>query len=106
VNKVVGILLFDASFPRSARFSLDQLAVSLGRIAAERSESSSQSQSSSQSCATSPGQFTPLSQLDAALKNDRSSQVLKSGLHQFLLQIQDGCAAIGDEVFGRYLRSD
>jgi len=112
LKKVVGILLFDPSFPRSARFSLDQLAVSLKRIAAERTQSSeesqtsSQSQSSSQSCATSPTHFTPLNLLDASLKNDRSSQVLKSGLHQFLLEIQDGCAAIGDEVFARYLRSD
>jgi uncharacterized alpha-E superfamily protein len=117
VRKVVSILLFDASFPRSARFSLDQLAVSLKRIAAERTESSEESRSSpqsqsssqsssSQSCATSPEHFTALSQLDASLKNDRSSQVLKSGLHQFLLEIQDGCAAIGDEVFARYLRSD
>jgi len=113
VNKVVGILLFDASFPRSARFSLDQLAVSLNRIAAERAQSSSQSQSqsaqsqsSSQACATSSARFAALSQLDGSLKNDRSSQVLKSGLHQFLLQIQDGCAATGDEVFARYLRTD
>jgi uncharacterized alpha-E superfamily protein len=108
VKKVVGILLFDPSFPRSARFSLDQLAVSLKRITAERTQSSEgyQTSSQSQSCATSPAQFTALSQLDASLKNDRSSQVLKSGLHQFLLEIQDGCAAIGDEVFARYLRSD
>jgi len=84
------------------------------RIAAERAESGaesqtstqSQSQSSSQSCATSSSRFTALSQLDASLKNDRSTQVLKAGLHQFLLEIQDGCAAIGDEVFARYLRSD
>jgi uncharacterized alpha-E superfamily protein len=112
LKKVVGILLFDPSFPRSARFSLDQLAVSLKRIAAERTESAaesqtqSQTQSSSPSCATSPAHFTALSQLDASLKNDRSTQVLKAGLHQFLLEIQDGCAAIGDEVFARYLRSD
>jgi len=108
VKKVVAILLFDASFPRSARFSLDQLSVSLKRIAAERTESSEESPTSSQSqsCATSAAHFTALSLLDASLKNDRSSQVLKSGLHQFLLEIQDGCAAIGDEVFARYLRSD
>jgi uncharacterized alpha-E superfamily protein len=99
VDKVVGILVFDPSFPRSARFSLDQLEVSLGRIAAERSESS---QSQSQSRA----QFPALQELSAALKSDRSAHALKSGLHQFLIHIQDACAAISDEVFGRYLRTD
>ena len=104
VEKVVSILLFDASFPRSARFSLDQLEVSLGRIAAEPSESTSRSESQSQSQSSS--QFPALHELGEALKSDRSAHALKSGLHQFLLHIQDGCAAISDEVFGRYLRID
>jgi uncharacterized alpha-E superfamily protein len=104
VEKVVSILLFDASFPRSARFSLDQLEVSLGRIAAEPSESLSRSQSQAQS--QSAQQFPALHELGEALKSDRSAHALKSGLHQFLLHIQDGCAAISDEVFGRYLRID
>ncbi len=118
IEKVVGILLFDASFPRSARFSLDQLEVSLGRIAAERAPSSSQSQSSAETRSSSQSQsssqswiadspyFPALHELAAALKSDRSAHALKSGLHQFLIHIQDACAAISEEVFGRYLRID
>src|SRR5260370_35717885 len=84
VKKVVGILLFDASFPRSARFSLDQLAVSLKRIAAERAQSSeeshisSQSQSSSPTCATSPAHSTPLTQSAASLTHDQSLTALNA----------------------------
>lgn len=96
VSKVVGILLFDASFPRSARFSLDQLIVSLNRIGEEGSASSESSRAD----------FPSLRELDKSLKSDRSTEVLKSGLHQFLIQIQDGCAALGDEVFGKYLRTE
>jgi len=98
VDKVIGILLFDASFPRSARFSLDQLAVSLNRIAGEGL--------CEQPPSTAGAHFPALHELEESLKSDRSAHVLKSGLHQFLIQIQDGCAAIGDEVFGRYLRTD
>jgi uncharacterized alpha-E superfamily protein len=100
IDKVVGILLFDASFPRSARFSLDQLMVSLSRIGGEGFSSSAEDS------AKVSAYFPALNELDAALKSDRSTHALQSGLHQFLIQIQDGCAAIGDEVFGRYLRVD
>jgi uncharacterized alpha-E superfamily protein len=47
-----------------------------------------------------------LEELLALMHSKRSLEVIKSGLHQFLLQIQDGCAALGDEVFQRYLKSD
>jgi uncharacterized alpha-E superfamily protein len=100
IDKVIGILLFDASFPRSARFSLDQLMVSLNRIGGEGFSSSAAASSNA-----SP-YFPALHELDEALKSDRSTHALRSGLHQFLIQIQDGCAAIGDEVFARYLRAD
>ena len=47
-----------------------------------------------------------LEELLALMRSKRSLEVIKSGLHQFLIQIQDGCAALGDEVFQRYLRID
>ena len=47
-----------------------------------------------------------LEELLALLRSKRSLEVIKSGLHQFLIAIQDGCAALGDEVFQRYLRTD
>jgi uncharacterized alpha-E superfamily protein len=100
VDKVIGILLFDASFPRSARFSLDQLLVSLSRIGGEGFPSFAEASPNVSAY------FPALHELDEALKSDRSTHALRSGLHQFLIKIQDGCAAIGDEVFGRYLRAD
>jgi uncharacterized alpha-E superfamily protein len=100
IDKVIGTLLFDQSFPRSARFSLDQLTISLERIAGEGSSSCAPASLSD------PAYFPALRELDDALKSDQSTQVLKSGLHQFLIRIQDGCAAIGIEVFARYLRTD
>ena len=49
---------------------------------------------------------TELEELLTLMHSKRSLEVIKSGLHQFLIQIQDGCAALGDEVFQRYLRVD
>jgi uncharacterized alpha-E superfamily protein len=40
------------------------------------------------------------------MRSHSPREVIKSGLHQFLIEIQDGCAALGDEVFQRYLKSD
>ncbi len=92
VENVVELLLFDPAFPRSARFSLARLETSLNRIAGQ-----------------SPEPSAPLSQFDdlsALIRSKRSREVIKSGLHEFLVQIQDGCAALGDEVFQRYLKSN
>ena len=92
VENVVEILLFDPTFPRSAHFSLAMLETSLNRIASQAPEPSPPS--------------SQLEDLTALMRSQKSRETIKSGLHQFLIQIQDGCAALGDEVFQRYLKSD
>jgi uncharacterized alpha-E superfamily protein len=92
IDNVVEILLFDPTFPRSARFSLAILETSLNRIQSQGPEPSPPS--------------TQLEELLELMRSKRSLEVIKSGLHQFLLQIQDGCVALSDEVFQRYLRTD
>jgi uncharacterized alpha-E superfamily protein len=92
VENVVEILLFDPTFPRSACFSLAMLETSLNRIASQAPEP--------------PPPSSRLEALCALMRSQKSREAVKSGLHQFLIQIQDGCAALGDEVFQRYLKID
>jgi uncharacterized alpha-E superfamily protein len=68
------------------------LETSLNRIASQAPEPSPPS--------------SQLEDLTALMRSQKSRETIKSGLHQFLIQIQDGCAALGDEVFQRYLKSD
>ena len=92
IDNVIEILLFDRSFPRSAQFALEMLATSLNPI---------------QSQAPDPAPaFAQLDDLLALMRSKQPVEVIKSGLHEFLIRIQDGCAALGDEVFQRYLKSD
>src|ERR1035437_9885581 len=88
VENVVEILLFDPAFPRSAHFSLAMLETSLNRIASQAPEPSPPS--------------SQLEDLAALMRSQRSREAIKSGLHQFLIQIQDGSAALGDERFQCY----
>jgi uncharacterized alpha-E superfamily protein len=92
IDNVVELLLFDPAFPRSARFSLDQLEVSLHRIASHDPEPTPR-----------PGN---LRELATFVRQQQAREMIKSGLHQSLLRIQEGCAAISDEVFDRYLKTD
>jgi uncharacterized alpha-E superfamily protein len=92
IDNVVDTLLFDPSFPRSARFALARLETSLSRIQSQAPEPAPS--------------FSQLDDLLALLRSKRPLDVIKSGLHEFLIRIQDGCAALGDEVFQRYLKID
>jgi uncharacterized alpha-E superfamily protein len=47
-----------------------------------------------------------LSELASFLTTSKPVELIKSGLHQSLLHIQESCAAISDEVFRHYLKSD
>jgi len=92
ISNVIEMLLFDPAFPRSARFSLDQLEVSLTRIASQAPEPMPKS--------------VALGELAAFFSSHQPAELIKSGLHESLLHIQEGCAAISDEVFQRYLLID
>jgi uncharacterized alpha-E superfamily protein len=93
VDRVVEFLLFDPGFTRSARFCLDRLEAALERIRVAASELPS----------LEPGP-SPSDQLASALRDGRVDQVLSSGLHEFLMEVQDHCAAIGSMIADRYLR--
>jgi uncharacterized alpha-E superfamily protein len=92
VDRVVELLLFDPTFPRSARFCVDRLASSLRRIAKPGADS------------------PPLERLcaegglAARLRDGSASSVIAAGLHDFVLECQDECTAIGAAVFDEYLR--
>lgn len=92
VDKIIDILLFDPAFPRSARFAIEEVAVSLNRIRRESPREDS---------------GTPaLSGLRAELEARSPKEVLEKGLHEFLLRIQDSCEEIYGQLFEQYLKTD
>ncbi|HEY8516765.1 MAG TPA: alpha-E domain-containing protein [Candidatus Binatia bacterium] len=91
-DHVVELLLFDGTFPRSARFCVDRLETALRRIAQSAPEPS-------------PTPMPLASDALAGLLASRSAgEVIASGLHDFLLGVQDECQRISSAVFDTYLR--
>lgn len=93
VDRVVEFLLFDPGFPRSARFSLDQMEAALARI----EEAASHGQKAAP-------RNSPCHELATLLRESTVEQVIRGGLHEFLMEVQDHCAAIGSMIFDQYLR--
>jgi uncharacterized alpha-E superfamily protein len=91
VDRVVELLLFDPTFPRSARFCVDRLTDTLRRIAGWRG-------------APHAAPAVPTDPLATMLSAPAASEVIAGGLHDFLLALQDECARIGTAVFEHYLR--
>ena len=91
VSNVVEILLFDESFPRSVRYSIERIETSLSRIAAGAPEKSP--------AAAAAGK------LQEEIRTGRPAEIIQAGLHQFMLHIQDSCAEISDLVFQEYLKA-
>jgi uncharacterized alpha-E superfamily protein len=91
IDRVVEFLLFDPGFPRSARFCLDRLEAALGRIRQAAAKS-----------AEPPG--SPCDKLASALRDSKVEEVIGNGLHEFLMEVQDHCAALGSMIFDKYLR--
>ncbi len=94
VDRVVEFLLFDEAFPRSARFAVDRLQASVERI--EHTAHSGE-----------PAIFAPDwagGKLAAALREGNAGAVIRTGLHEFLMEVQDLCAGIGSMIFDKYLR--
>lgn len=91
-DKVVEVLLFDASFPRAARFCIDRMGSALGRVEAAGMHSNG------------VDRIPSAHALGVRLRAGAASTVIESGLHEYLLGIQQDCARIGEEVFTEYLK--
>jgi len=108
VSQIVQLLLFDPTFPRSACFCADRMEEALRRVVkAEPGEQPQlwQSQSQSQSQSSASRQGTEI--IENLVKNLRSSaadDIIRKGLHDYLMELQDECAAIGADLFDRYMR--
>jgi uncharacterized alpha-E superfamily protein len=93
VGGVVEFLLFDTGFPRSIRFCIDQLQAAMQRI-----------DMAAAGTVTVDAPGSPGRKLAVALQNGSADKILKSGLHEFLIEVQDLCADIGSVIFDKYLR--
>jgi uncharacterized alpha-E superfamily protein len=92
LGNVVDILLFDSAFPRSARYSIDSLAASLRRIAAN---------------AETPRPIPQgVEELQKELTIERAPKAISSGLHEFILHIQESCDAIFAQIYDEYLKTE
>jgi uncharacterized alpha-E superfamily protein len=89
VNRVVEILVFDPTFPRSTRFCIEQLALALERIALREEEPVSES--------------PPCAELLAMLHAGTADRTIADGLHEFLIDVEARCAQLADHVFDRYM---
>ena len=89
INRVVEILVFDPAFPRSMRFCVDRAAQALARIASREGEPT-------------PA-IPPCAELLAMLDGGSANSTIQSGLHEFLIGVEAGCARLSDHVFDRYM---
>ena len=83
--------LFDETFPRSVRYSIERIETSLSRIEA-----------------VAPEKSPAAAAADKLLEEIRTGQpagIIRAGLHQFMLHIQDSCAEISDRAFQEYLKA-
>ncbi len=89
VNRVVEILVFDPTFPRSMRFSIERVALALARISLREEEPVPENSA----CA----------ELLAMLRAGSADQTIAAGLHEFLIDVETRCAHLADHVFDRYM---
>jgi uncharacterized alpha-E superfamily protein len=91
-DHVAEMLLFDPTFPRSARYCVDRLETALRRVAQAAPEPA-------------PSQTSLASDGLAGLLASRSAgEVIAGGLHDFLIDVQEECERISSAVFDQYLR--
>ncbi len=89
VNRVVEILVFDSSFPRSMRFCVERLAQALARISSREEE---------------PAPLTPpCAELLSMLHAGSADQTIAGGLHEFLIDVEARCADLANHIFDRYM---
>jgi uncharacterized alpha-E superfamily protein len=89
VNRVVEILVFDPSFPRSMRFCVERLEQVLGRIAFREAEPALET--------------PPCTELLSMVHSGDADETITEGLHEFLIGVEAGCARLADHVFDRYM---
>lgn len=89
---VVEMLLFDPTFPRSARYCVDRLETALRRIAQAAPDP-----------AASPQKLAS-DGLAGLLSSRTAGEVIANGLHDFLIDVQEECERINSAVFDQYLR--
>jgi uncharacterized alpha-E superfamily protein len=89
VDRLVEILLFDPTFPRSARYAIEQFEISMRRISVDSSVAVSKR----------------VSELLHDLRENRAAECIKSGLHEFLLGVQDSCKDIFKQIDDDYLKT-
>jgi uncharacterized alpha-E superfamily protein len=92
LDNVIDILLFDPTFPRSARYSIESLEVSLRRIA-----------SKGEAPRVIPKGVADL--LDD-LRLEKAPEAIQSGLHEFLLHVQESCDGISTQIYDQYLKAE
>ncbi len=101
VDRVVEILVFDPSFPRSTRFAIERLAGALGRIA--QREPAGESPPAAAQDDGRPADAPTCEQLLAMLRTGSATEAIAGGLHEFMLGIERECAQIAGQVFDRYM---
>jgi uncharacterized alpha-E superfamily protein len=89
---VIDMLLFDSAFPRSARYSIDSLEVSLRRIGSKGV----------------PPLPVPkgVEELLGELRVEKAPEAIEYGLHEFLLHVQESCDGIFAQIYDTYLKSE
>ncbi len=98
VERIVEFMLFDAAFPRAARFCVERLEMALSRIAGA---------CPAELQAEHPSLNVPTAYaLSIKLRAGNASAAITGGLHEYLMAIQADCAAIGDEIFTAYCKYD
>jgi uncharacterized alpha-E superfamily protein len=89
VDRVVELLVFNPEFPRSIRFCADRIALLLERIAARQSGGAQPALS--------------CENLLAPIVRGSATAVIETGLHEFLLTVQQECSAAGEKIFDTYM---
>lgn len=92
VEQVIQFLLFNETFPRAARFCIERVEADLAGIAAMDAGGRKESA------------VDAARALGLRLRAGVANSVVATGLHEYLLEIQDDCARIGDQLFVRYLK--
>lgn len=91
IENVVEFLLFDETFPRAARFSIERLDAALERVAAAGGSEGNR-------------RIHAARDLASNLRSGSAHEAIEHGLHEYLLNVQDCCAKVSDEIFEKYLR--